>query len=75
MGVFKKHGVYWIDHYASGHRKRGCIGLDKQEVSISGMSCDLGFDIGEIRPHTPSVCRSLSNGFLTEHAKKPLKTV
>ena len=22
MGVFKKQGVYWIDYYVSGHRKR-----------------------------------------------------
>jgi hypothetical protein len=29
MGVFKKQGVYWIDYYVSGHRKRERIGLDK----------------------------------------------
>jgi integrase len=30
MGVFKKQGVYWIDYYASGHRKRERIGPDKR---------------------------------------------
>jgi hypothetical protein len=29
MGVFKKQGVYWIDDYVSGHRKRERIGPDK----------------------------------------------
>jgi hypothetical protein len=24
-GAFKKRGVYWIDYYVSGHRKRRCI--------------------------------------------------
>ena len=30
MGVFKKQGVYWIDYYVSGHRKRERIGPDKR---------------------------------------------
>jgi hypothetical protein len=30
MGVFKKQGVYWIDYYVHGHRKRERIGLDKR---------------------------------------------
>jgi hypothetical protein len=30
MGVFKKQGVYWVDYYVSGHRKRECIGPDKR---------------------------------------------
>jgi hypothetical protein len=28
--VFKKQGVYWIDYYVSGHRKRERIGPDKK---------------------------------------------
>jgi integrase len=30
MGVFKKQGVYWIDYYVSGQRKRERIGPDKR---------------------------------------------
>jgi hypothetical protein len=30
MGVFKKQGVYWIDYYVSGHRKRERIGPNKR---------------------------------------------
>jgi integrase len=30
MGVFKKQGVYWIDYYLNGHRKRERIGPDKR---------------------------------------------
>jgi hypothetical protein len=29
MGVFKKQGVYWVDYYVNGHRKRERIGPDK----------------------------------------------
>jgi hypothetical protein len=29
-GGFKKQGVYWIDYYVSGHRKREGIGPDKR---------------------------------------------
>jgi hypothetical protein len=30
MGVFKKQGVYWIDYYVSGQRKRERISPDKR---------------------------------------------
>jgi integrase len=30
MAIFKKQGVYWIDYYVSGHRKREHIGPDKR---------------------------------------------
>jgi integrase len=30
MAVFKKQGVYWIDYYVNGHRKRERIGPDKK---------------------------------------------
>ncbi len=30
MGVFKKQGVYWIDYYVNGRRKREGIGADKR---------------------------------------------
>ena len=30
MGVFKKQGVYWIDCYVGGHRKRERITPDKR---------------------------------------------
>src|SRR2546428_9792679 len=30
MGVFKKQGVYWIDYYVQGHRRRERIGPDKR---------------------------------------------
>jgi integrase len=30
MAVFKKQGVYWIDYYVNGHRKRERIGPDKR---------------------------------------------
>ena len=30
MSVFKKQGVYWIDYYVNGHRKRERIGADKR---------------------------------------------
>jgi len=30
MGVFKKQGVYWIDYYVGGHRKRERVGPDKR---------------------------------------------
>jgi integrase len=30
MAVFKKQGVYWIDYYVNGHRKRERIGTDKR---------------------------------------------
>jgi hypothetical protein len=26
MAVFKKQGVYWIDYYVNGHRKRERVG-------------------------------------------------
>ena len=26
MSVFKKQGVYWIDYYVNGHRKRERMG-------------------------------------------------
>jgi hypothetical protein len=29
MAVFKKQGVYWIDYYMNGRRKRERIGPDK----------------------------------------------
>ncbi len=44
MGVFKKQGVYWIDYYVTGHRKRERIGpyrrlaetvLRKRKVEIA----------------------------------------
>jgi hypothetical protein len=34
MGVFKKQGVYWIDYYVSGHRKRERIALYKRLAKI-----------------------------------------
>jgi hypothetical protein len=46
MSVFKKQGVYWIDYYVNGYRKRERIGPDKRlaetvlhtyKVEISGM--------------------------------------
>ncbi len=30
MGVFRKQGVWWIDYYINGHRKRERIGPDKR---------------------------------------------
>jgi hypothetical protein len=30
MSVFKKQGVYWIDYYVNGRRKRERIGPDKR---------------------------------------------
>jgi hypothetical protein len=30
MAVFKKQGVYWIDYYVNGRRKRERIGPDKR---------------------------------------------
>ena len=30
MAVFKKQGVYWIDYYVNGQRKRERIGPDKR---------------------------------------------
>jgi integrase len=30
MGVFKRQGVFWIDYYVNGHRKRERIGPDKR---------------------------------------------
>ena len=30
MSVFRKQGVYWIDYYVNGHRKRERIGPDKK---------------------------------------------
>jgi integrase len=30
MGVFRKQGVFWIDYYVNGHRKRERIGPDKR---------------------------------------------
>jgi hypothetical protein len=30
MGVFKKQGIYWIDYYVSGHRKRERVSPDKR---------------------------------------------
>lgn len=30
MGVFKKQGVYWVDYYVNGRRKRERIGPDKR---------------------------------------------
>jgi hypothetical protein len=30
MSGFKKQGVYWIDYYVNGHRKRERIGPDKR---------------------------------------------
>ena len=32
MAVFKKQGVYWIDYYISGRRKRERIGPDKRRA-------------------------------------------
>jgi hypothetical protein len=30
MSVFKTQGVFWIDYYVNGHRKRERIGPDKR---------------------------------------------
>jgi hypothetical protein len=30
MNVSKKPGVYWIDYYVNGHRKRERVGTDKR---------------------------------------------
>ena len=30
MAVFKKQGVYWVDYYVNGQRKRERIGPDKR---------------------------------------------
>jgi hypothetical protein len=30
VGVFKKQGVYWLDYYVDGHRKRERVGTDKR---------------------------------------------
>ena len=32
MAVFKKHGVYWIDYYVSGQRKRERIGPSRRQA-------------------------------------------
>ncbi len=32
MAVFKKQGVYWIDYYVSGQRKRERIGPSRRQV-------------------------------------------
>jgi RecA-family ATPase len=34
MAVFKKQGVYWIDYYVSGRRKRERIGPDKRLAEL-----------------------------------------
>ena len=34
MSVFKKQGVYWIDYYVSGRRKRERIGPDKRLAEV-----------------------------------------
>jgi integrase len=34
MAVFKKQGVYWIDYYVSGRRKRERIGPDKKLAEV-----------------------------------------
>jgi hypothetical protein len=34
MAVFKKQGVYWIDYYVGGHRKRERIGPDKKLAEV-----------------------------------------
>ena len=34
MAVFKKQGVYWIDYYVNGHRKRERIGPDKRLAGV-----------------------------------------
>jgi len=34
MAVFKKQGVYWIDYYVNGHRKRERISHDKRLAEI-----------------------------------------
>jgi hypothetical protein len=34
MAVFKKQGVYWIDYYVNGRRKRERIGPDKRLAEI-----------------------------------------
>jgi len=34
MAVFKKQGVYWIDYYVSGRRKRERIGPDKRLAEV-----------------------------------------
>jgi integrase len=30
MGVFKKQGVFWVDYYVNGRRKRERIGPEKR---------------------------------------------
>jgi hypothetical protein len=34
MAVFKKRGVYWIDYYVNGRRKRERIGPDKRLAEV-----------------------------------------
>ncbi|HSF29575.1 MAG TPA: hypothetical protein VLK82_03760 [Candidatus Tectomicrobia bacterium] len=34
MAVFKKQGVYWIDYYVNGGRKRERIGPDKKRAEL-----------------------------------------
>jgi hypothetical protein len=42
MGVFKKQGVYWVDYYVSGHRKRERIG--PKERLPDTVLCKLNYD-------------------------------
>jgi hypothetical protein len=32
MAVFKKQGVYWIDYYVNGQRKRERIGTSRRQA-------------------------------------------
>jgi hypothetical protein len=35
VSVFKKQGVYWIDFYVNGHRKRECIGPGRRWAKMA----------------------------------------
>jgi hypothetical protein len=51
MGVFKKQGVYWINFYVSGHRKRGRIGPDR--CLPETVLCKLNYDLCMRSPSLP----------------------
>ena len=67
MGVFKKQGIYWIDYYVLGHRKREQIGPDKRLAETGLKKHKVQIAEGKFqekrRPVT-TTCNELANTYL-----------
>lgn len=78
MAVFKKQGVYWIDYYVNGHRKRERIGPDKRLAETVLRKCKVEIAEGKWldrrRPITTTF-EELADAYLTWIAPDVVKGI